>query len=101
MDYDDCSNLDSFNYDLSSLSFPDSWDTLKEEVSTEAMAIEEEQPSNQALTQSKEADSSSLSTSKRGRKVLYPNLKGKKTEDLNKFWLRKFRSYMRKSVHII
>jgi hypothetical protein len=51
-----------------------------------------------------EGNSSSLTTissSKRARKLKWPNLRGRKTEDLNKFWIRKFRSYMRKNTHLL
>jgi hypothetical protein len=34
---------------------------------------------------------------KRGRKSKRPHLRGKKTEDLDKYWIRRFRAYLRKS----
>jgi hypothetical protein len=34
---------------------------------------------------------------KRGRKAVRPLLRGKKTEDLDKYWIRRFRAYIRKN----
>jgi hypothetical protein len=53
-----------------------------------------------------EQDSSStsvatLESTKRPRKKKWPKLNGRKTEDLNKFWIRKFRSYVRKNRHLL
>jgi hypothetical protein len=38
---------------------------------------------------------------KRGRKAMRPNLRGKKTEDLDKYWIRRFRGYTRKNPEIL
>jgi hypothetical protein len=38
---------------------------------------------------------------KRGRKAVRPLLKGKKTEDLDKYWIRKFRAYIRRNAELL
>jgi hypothetical protein len=38
---------------------------------------------------------------RRGRRPIRPNLVGRKTEDLDKFWLRKFKAYVKKNPTLV